>query len=527
MVRLITFLLVLIVSQSGFSQNTKTSILSEGTVFKMTLPQSGVYRLSYEDLKANTDLDVDALDPRDIRIYGNQGGHLPLANTLSRYDDLAQNPILVRGEADGSFDADDYILFYAEGADRIVAEAATGLRYEKNIYDRNNYYFLKVVPGGNALRVSETALLTSPSYTEHTDRLLRHEQDLTNLLGAYGSAQGSGKQWFGETFTGERDQSFSQFFNLQDYVPGTSAQIDCEFVARSETQTDVRLSFAGRDFTKTMNSSRLGDVEGIYAKRAIFSEEVLLSSANPNVDLSYLTNTSDSKAWLDYIQVKFQQTLKVPNSGYVTLVDTASPGELTAGFRMSGSVGDLLVWDITELSAVSAVSYANETTALSFGYEPDGKLKQFIAFSEAGANLKPANFVKVENQNLHSLERVDLAIIYHPDFLEAAEKLAAHRAQNDGIAVEMINIFEIYNEFAGGKADPIAIRDMARMIHQRDENFRYMILMGDATYDYRGIVTGLEYQNYVPTYETDESLDPILAFPSDDFFGLLSDGEGG
>ncbi|MBT8234284.1 MAG: type IX secretion system sortase PorU, partial [Saprospiraceae bacterium] len=40
------------------------------------------------------------------------------------------------------------------------------------------------------------------------------------------------------------------------------------------------------------------------------------------------------------------------------------------------------------------------------------------------------------------------------------------------------------------------------------------------------IVPGLEYQNFVPTYQTDESLHPVEAFPSDDFFALLSDQEG-
>jgi len=527
MVRLITFLVLFIVSHSVFSQNTTTSILSEGTVFKMTLPQTGIYRLTFQDLQDNTDLDVNAIDPRNIRIYGNPGGHLPLDNDLVRYDDVVENPIHVQGEEDGSFDSGDYILFYAEGADRLITDANTGLNYEKNIYDRNNYYFLKVVNGGNAKRIKVKSSISTASHTEHSDKLIRHEVDETNLLGAFGSTQGSGKQWFGETFTGDRDQSFGQFFNLQDYLPGSIAQIEALFVARSENLSDVTLNFAGRTFTERIGASNIGEIESIYAREALFQEEVLLSTANPNVDLSYVTTTPDSKAWLDYIQLKYKQLSSVPASGFISLIDTESPARMTSGFRVSGNPEDLQIWDVTDLDAVSAVNYDNENTALSFGYEPGGKLRHFVAFKEATANLKPANFVKVDNQNVHGVERADLIIIYHPDFLEAAEKLAGHRAQHDAMTVKLINIFEVYNEFAGGKADPVAIRDMARMLHQRDDRFRYMILLGDASYDYRGIVPNLDYQNFVPTYQTDESLDPILGFPSDDFFGLLSDEEGG
>lgn len=33
-------------------------------------------------------------------------------------------------------------------------------------------------------------------------------------------------------------------------------------------------------------------------------------------------------------------------------------------------------------------------------------------------------------------------------------------------------------------------------------------------------------KTFVPAYETDESLDPIDGFPSDDFYGLLGNDEG-
>lgn len=51
-------------------------------------------------------------------------------------------------------------------------------------------------------------------------------------------------------------------------------------------------------------------------------------------------------------------------------------------------------------------------------------------------------------------------------------------------------------------------------------------MFGDGSYDYKGIVKDIPVENFIPVYETDESLDPIEGFPSDDFYALLGDNEG-
>jgi len=45
-------------------------------------------------------------------------------------------------------------------------------------------------------------------------------------------------------------------------------------------------------------------------------------------------------------------------------------------------------------------------------------------------------------------------------------------------------------------------------------------MLGDATVDYKGInkvATAVERQNYVPSYESRESLQPLQTYVSDDF----------
>ena len=47
---------------------------------------------------------------------------MPLENSKQRTDDLIENAIFISGGNDNSFDPGDYILFYAEGPDRINAD---------------------------------------------------------------------------------------------------------------------------------------------------------------------------------------------------------------------------------------------------------------------------------------------------------------------------------------------------------------------------------------------------------------------
>ena len=59
------------------------SAMATGNWYKIGLPESGIYKLTYDDLKA-LDINVSNIDPRQIRIYHNGGGVLPELNAESR-----------------------------------------------------------------------------------------------------------------------------------------------------------------------------------------------------------------------------------------------------------------------------------------------------------------------------------------------------------------------------------------------------------------------------------------------------------
>jgi hypothetical protein len=90
--------------------------------------------------------------------------------------------------------------------------------------------------------------------------------------------------------------------------------------------------------------------------------------------------------------------------------------------------------------------------------------------------------------------------------------------------VEVVTPGQIYNEFSSGRQDVTALRDFIRFLYRQGDALRYVLLLGDASYDYKDRLAG--NTNLVPTYESYQSLHPIFSFSSDDYFGFMDDGKG-
>jgi hypothetical protein len=87
---------------------------------------------------------------------------------------------------------------------------------------------------------------------------------------------------------------------------------------------------------------------------------------------------------------------------------------------------------------------------------------------------------------------------------------------------------QVYNEFSSGAQDIGGIRDMMRYFYftagsDQSRMPRYLLLFGDASYDYKNRIPS--NSNYVPTYESNESLSVERSYTVDDYFGFLDDNE--
>ncbi|MFC7670404.1 type IX secretion system sortase PorU [Hymenobacter humi] len=193
---------------------------------------------------------------------------------------------------------------------------------------------------------------------------------------------------------------------------------------------------------------------------------------------------------------------------------------------------------------------------------PADTLREYVALQPNGTFNRPRAFGKVPNQDLHVLNSnpnalLDLVIVTYPAFKGEAQRLASHRAAHDKLRVAVVTTAEVYNEYGSGGQDVTAIRDLMKQLYDRAPAGKQMqlLLFGDASFDYKsGPYNDKAFeptwwkdrspfksdpdfdavnQNYVPTYESRESLAPFYggafgqaSYSSDDYYALLDDNEG-
>ena len=434
-------------------------------------------------------IDIDNIDPRKIGIYGGGGGMVPESNNTSRYEALSELAIYVSGESDGQFNTSDYILFYAEGPDKWYYNEATERYYRpKNVYSEKNFYFIKI-KNENGLRPASQSSVGSTQYTTTSfDDYNRFEEDQFNLLNESVGAQGSGRNWYGDPFNPVRERTYDDF-SFPNIIASDSAKIKVRFAARGRTNSSLKTSVAGQTFSTSFTKVNWTDNESSYAKSNVLDETFSPSSSNISVNLSYpAVGDGTNIGWVDYIELNVRRQLKLEGE-QLSFRDHKTLNFNTTNFEVSNVNNNTVVWDITDRQKPKKQNYTLNSSKLTFGGNTASELKEFVAFDPSGAFTSPEAVGQIENQNYHGIDNVDMVIVYHPDFEEATNKLIGHRQSYNGFTLQKVRIDRLFNEFSSGRQDASAMRDFAKMLYDRNpEKFKYLLLMGDGSFDYTEIL---------------------------------------
>lgn len=514
-------------SEVAFRGPTGTfqSVLADGMIYKIAVKENGIHRISQAFLRS-LGINTDNLDPRKISIYGNGGGMLPFWANADRPDDLVENHIAVIGEEDGRFDSGDYILFYGQGPSRWVFNAAEGkFDFEKNIFDDKNYYFIKIGTQNGARTTLQNSLQEGVFLVEDFNDYARFEEDRRNLLHEWeGKATGSGLKWYGEKFKNQREKAYGNTFTFPNLKSDVPVRLEAEMALRAALSSRFEIDLNNQTFSSSSATGVImsGPSDNIteYARISRLNTQTLLPNGNISLTLKYPYPSGapdDSEGWLDWIQFNVRRDL-VMTGRQMHFRSISSTGYPTSTFSVSGANSGIRIWDITDPLRPRQQESALSGSLLRFSVETD-RLREFIAFDSSEGFLTPEAIGRIGNQNYHGLEGVDMVILYHPEFSEPARRLAEHRRSYSGLSVALVRIDSLYNEFSSGKADLTAIRDFAKLLHDRDPAFRYLLLFGDASFDFKDVY-GLG-SNFIPSFQR-EALNPLNAHPADDYFGLLS-----
>ncbi len=507
---------------------TFQSVLSTGIWHKISVKQKGIFKIDKSFLEKNLNISVQSIDPRNIRLYGNGGKPLPESNDEFFYDDLVENAIYVKGEQDGKFDDGDFILFYASGPDAVQYDPATqNFLYTKNPYSDESFYYIKI-DQSKGKRIELKSSDPNPDYQTNSSFDFKHSQkDLVNLLEVDANNSGSGKRWYGQELSNSREIDFGAEFIFEQVDLSRNGKFSFGFAGRAPINQQVIATVENKQSTVTIPYAILNsNYPYPFANHVIHTNEFKPVSDLVKAKLSYpnLSGTV-SEGWLDFFQISVWKKNQWNNKTLYVMDPNAANYAVTE-YRINNVGTEKFIWDISDPLNITRIASQASGNDLTFSVSGLNTFKEFLVIDESLNFDIPAYTGPVANQNLHGLKDENMIILYHKNFQSEAERLKNHRSSWSNLKIAIVELEQLYNEFSSGSQDPSAIRNMMRMLYARNPNFNYLLLFGDGSYDFRYINKRNLNQNFMITYETDESLDPINAFPSDDYYGLLDPGEG-
>lgn len=500
------------IKSASIYQWKSSSVLASGNWIKIRANNRGIYKISTDQLKQ-----WGFSNPAQVALFGTGGLTLPVLNKDTRFDDLPAYPVWKGKDSDGK----DCIFFYSTGNVSFSLDPSTGnMSHKQNPYATETYFYLtdsqpvKIMDAGG--EITDTAGRTLYSFPNYAFS----EKEQINLIN-------SGSRWFGERFIPGGTQTVN--FTLDDPDLTKSAKIVVSAVARSSDSSTMSVVLNGQNIgSLSFDGLNISDLTGDYASDGTTDFTATLPLKNIQLRLVYNSSNSSSEAWLDYADINYVSQLIMSSDVYFFRGRGQDGQAAVTEFVLGGATSSTKIIDITDINNSVEIPAVLAGSQLSFKSN-SSTYHEYVAFNPAGAIPVPELVGTVKNQNLHAQDVPDMVIVSAPELISQANVLADYHRNNDGMTVEVVTPEMVFNEFSGGLPDPAGIRNYFRMLYNRGQQgsktLKYVLLMGDGSYDNRDI-KGRHF-NLIPTYQSENSLSAVESFVTDDFYAFLDDNEGG
>ncbi|UCD37683.1 MAG: type IX secretion system sortase PorU [Fidelibacterota bacterium] len=496
----------------------REDIPTGGSWLKIPVRGDALYHLTGSYLSA-AGVDLDGLDSRGLRLFAptSLGRPMPSQVGAPLQDNLTEIAIHVRDGGDNLLNADDDVLFYARGPrgfDLISGE----FRYIQNPYTNMAYVWLFIPEGSGSaagLRMSQGPDYLSSNETVTRGRIsYRHEVDIFN-------GYDSGPVWH-ETAIGN-GTSFTLILPTPNLRTADTTELTVRLRGGNER--------GSHRVALVLNNVQLTVASGSAHSNMVLSPGInaIASAVATGQNVVTLNNISISddpreEVWLDWAQIDYGLNLVADEN---TLTFLTVPFEGPANVEVSGFSSQPLVLDITDptLPIIQQLSPANNNWKFTTDDLGSRRLYTGATDEQLVEPEIPTYFPELDFTTLRqSTHQADYIILTHASLLAEANDLAAihsYEVQPERrLSTLVTTVSEVYEEFSGGVADPLAIRAFLRWA---SENYqqpapRLVVLFGDGDFDYRNL-SGIS-SNLVPTYQVDGSSE-ISSRTVDDAFVYL------
>ena len=465
--------------------------------FKIPVLKSGVYRVTYSDLK-NKGL-LATFSVNEIVLYSR--GADTFKGALNERDFYAHEiPMMVKDQnSNGIFDEGDFIIFYAEGPFTWKKQDTTFLPFH-NPYCDTTFYWLGFGKRGKRFKILE---FHNGDTINTATGFYHHERDITNIAW-------KGLLWEGEAiirFQGNSSGETSFNFVLNDVV-GPEGILRIRLVGGEGIRRKVIISSSA-----VLDTFSPG---GYFIIERTISPFPLQNGTNHfTVKIQRIEGEDDSygdQIYLDYYDVIYQTTTQSTQNKEFFIRGNGN-------FVFPVGDKDATVFNITNPLSPYLLS-TRSSGNIYFAHDTATGLSRYFVAREF---YTPEIILEPQAGRLYreNFSNTDMLIITGKSLEPALWRYKTYREANFPILkdslwmrgsgnIKVVTCEDIYRDFGYGLHDPVAIRNFVYHVYNAsiqngEPRLKFLLVVGDGTYDYRGIES--REGNIVPPYEPFETAD--------------------
>jgi hypothetical protein len=479
---------------------------------RLEIPAKGVYRLTPADF-AGLGVSAASVDPRTIRVYTRKG--LPLLGEWDPptgwLDELAVNVV---GESDGSFDAGDYLLFFALGSSAWKDEYSTpgsDSVFFNHPYDTKNVYWVTWGGGFDGAPKRWTTRSGAPERVgaydtpdvpgrAHFERDLDYRPDLQEGGIFHALSSRFWEKWVWQVVT---DRSGNVPFGF--VVPAPDLSKPARLFARTwGNSSDGSSLFKDHNVTLAVNDVTMAEKSFYGRFRLDLDTTFVLRPTGNRVTLTCRFIADPANAgrqdqmammWFDV----FYRRKLTPVNDVVDFRSADTTAAVGYGLGPFTQTAGFLLLDTSDAMNPVQITGTVERDTLPAGkaiyfHDDGGPTKHYLAVTSSGY-LRPDAITRPVIDDLKSpTNGADYVVLTYDGFVQPAQALASYRAQNlQGFTnprTRVVKMSDVYNWYSGGRQDPTAIRNF---FYDAIKNVgwspapSYVCLLGDASFDFKNI----------------------------------------
>jgi hypothetical protein len=506
---------------------------------KVKLDTSGIFCITGSDLEV-AGIDIAGIQASSVRLYG--GGGLPLTESLAESNPtwMEQVPIKISDGGDGLFGRNDSILFFGLGARDwadLYDRARPKIAYYKSFYSNHNYYWLTwggaFAAPAKHMETKQTPACEGCVYYEPQSVTTRLHME-ADVFENFSVRAEDGWYW--------QPLRTDSRIDIQVHTPSSDATVPAVVRVRvadwaSGRECDnyyyrviLRINNTAVQDTVWEHERTFRNVVDIWGAGvpAGPGQQTIRIEAPSALPPPYTGRGVCKKLDLAWCEVFYRRLLEGAGDGlFFSAPDTTGTVRYDiGGFAASGLYAFEIIdqFEVRQLSGIEISASAPYGAA--FFDTVSKSTKRHYALVTPEAMLKPVELAEsdVAAEAVRYSSTKSYCVIAHEDLVGAAAEIADfHAGRSVGgvpITSEVVTVQQIYDEFGWGVPDVTAIRDFLRWRYQNGQ-LAWVLLLGDATWDYKGYGKSSAYPNYVSTYERRYMRRWLEPYNTDDWMAYL------